>query len=328
MKGAILYLYAAAWMTFGTLVAGAGVLRPELGAYLEGVGTLNPSTEELYATVILPIPSLPSSVYEVNELPCRDMLPDKQMVLRVSKPPWYYRAEYNSDARTDRSDVKARNLDLILRQTSGISICQDYNLSIKGLASMMTAYREELMGEMRELMTVLQEGDVENTLRIGGREKRGLFGIPVIAAARTLGMLAIKAVKYKRMADLRATVARLSQAQGDMKWFVMEQAEKATTFQRMAGDELDKLKIQVMTGREEIELLWGNLTTEMTLLQERMGYINATIIHLTNTVSKLSSHVMTVLRNNIITVVNYKLALKEWTGGATNLAAGKLSHTI
>ena len=58
-----MYMNLAAWGACWTTQALAGVLRPELGVYLEDVGVLNPSTEELYATIILPIPQLPDSVY-------------------------------------------------------------------------------------------------------------------------------------------------------------------------------------------------------------------------------------------------------------------------
>ena len=50
-------------LLFITDPAVAGVLRPEIGAYLETIGYFNPTTEEIYATVVVPIPKLPTGIY-------------------------------------------------------------------------------------------------------------------------------------------------------------------------------------------------------------------------------------------------------------------------
>ena len=108
----------AAFLLLASITGGeAGILRPELGVYLESIGTLNPSTEELYATLVLPIPQLPEEAYEIRELPCNAMIPDKQMSLNYDKPPWYYRAEFKSDITADRSEVKVGNENLKIRRT-------------------------------------------------------------------------------------------------------------------------------------------------------------------------------------------------------------------
>jgi hypothetical protein len=55
--------------------AAAGVLRPEIGAYLETIGNFNPTTEEIYATIVVPLPQLPEGVYQLGELNCSDIMP-------------------------------------------------------------------------------------------------------------------------------------------------------------------------------------------------------------------------------------------------------------
>ena len=179
---------------------------------------------------------------------------------------------------------------------------------------MTDAYQSELTREMEELKMVLREGDVQEILSMDKRQKRGLFAIPVMAAAKTLGILALKAIKYKRMAHLRATVKRLGESQEEMCWLVMEQTNRAMEFRKVVNDQLGEIKAKMKVEREEMVMLRNNLTIELSTLQEKVSSVNATMIHLTSVISKLSTHVMAILRDNVMTNRSEKM---DWGSDRT-----------
>jgi hypothetical protein len=307
----------------------AGILRPELGVYLEDLGDFNPSTEEMYATVVIPIPRLPMEVYNITELNCKEMLPDKQMQYTYRMPPWVNRAR----TVKERKALKNHNTDMLLRQTAGISICDDYNRSIRGLSRILRRHYDKVNQQQDNLLKILQAGDamVRNEPKKPTKQKRALpliFGVPILSAAKAIGSIVMKAIEYRRISNLKKVISKIGNEQQEMKWFMRDEANKAATFQKNMKDQLTTIKEDIKYEKIETDKMIMNLTTELYLLQERMSSVNSTIVHLTNAASKLSSHVTTLIRNNLFALSSYDQALSDWTSGAMQLSRGRLSEAI
>jgi hypothetical protein len=127
----------------------AGILRPELGAYLKDIGTFNPSTEEIYATFVVPIPRLPAAIYDLHTLDCNNLIKtmdrqnliksiDKRSVSPHDSPVKGILSQTASDKITQALALYS------LRNSEGISICEDYNLSIKGMRGVLKNYEENI----------------------------------------------------------------------------------------------------------------------------------------------------------------------------------------
>jgi hypothetical protein len=304
----------------------AGILRPELGVFLEDMGPFNPSTEEMYATIVIPIPRLPTDIYNITILNCTDLIPSKNMEYTFIKPPWVFRAR----TANEKSSMKKYNVDLLLRQTAGLSICDDYNRSVKGLTRIFKLYHTQVDTQQDNLISILRSGDAMNTQENPrSKQKRALpLIMPILTAAKTIGSLIFKAIQFKRISNLKRVIKKLDQEQTKMKWFMTDEANKAITFQKSINDSLDTIKADVKSGKAETDMMIRNLSTELMLLQERTNAAENSMIHLTNAVSKLNMHTTTLLRNNLFSVASYKLALSDWTTGAMSLTQGRLSASI
>jgi hypothetical protein len=316
---------ATLWLTITAIVKG-GVLRPELGAYLKDLGSFNPSTEEMYATIVIPIPRLPDEIYNITALSCNELIPAKNMEYTFRKPPWVHRARTTSENK----QMEKYNIDLLLRRTAGLSICEDYNRSIKGLTRMFRIHHKQVDTQQDNLMKILQSGDaMRNYTNEGSRGKHALpIIMPILAAAKTIGSLIIKAIQYKRTSNLKKVIDKLGKDQSTMKWFMIDEANKATTFQRSINDTLGSMKADIKAGKLETDMMIKNLTTELMLLQERTNAAENSMVHITNALSKLNTHTTTLLRNNLFALSSYNLALSEWTSGAMGLTQGRLRESI
>ena len=91
---------------------------------------------------------------------------------------------------------------------------------------------------------------------------------------------------------------------------------------------MSDIKNQIQVGINESKVLISELTYKLLSLQERTYYLNITIVHITNALSKLSTHITTVIRNNLFALSNYQTAVSDWVHGAMLLTKGELSEAM
>jgi hypothetical protein len=202
MAGFII-LWAAALLSTFYQTSGpvqAGVLRPELGTYLETVGKFNPTTEEIYATVVVPIPKLPPGTYEIETLNCSDIMPIRDH---------WYGVQYSAQP----NKLYQRNVIM-----TSISLCRDYNTAIMGLSEVILRYQNNINIKMDNLNDILAAGDTiqDQEKELSKRPKRFLFALPflpLLFAARTVGTMTLAAVQYKRFQNLKNTVNQIKSKQ-------------------------------------------------------------------------------------------------------------------
>jgi hypothetical protein len=323
--------------TLPGLISATSVLRPELGVYLEHIGTFNPTTEEIFATVIIPFPELPAYVYQVDTLDCAAMMPQDEITYYYNKWPNSFVISPRKDMSPHKRWVSTNLNNMFMKYAQGVSVCADYDMAINDISMTLLKYRTNLENSQADLRSILQEGDsLRHIIEIAdpSRKKRALpllFGLPILAAVKAIGLFGFEVHKYRRMNQLRKSVKEMDKRQERMQWFMMDQSRKQTLFQETTSDEIAEIQDSLNASHHEILSIRSDVSkilVDVKKLQDQMDSISLYIFHVISTASKMTSHVQAVFRNNVLTLERYGHILAHWKQAAVSLTKGQLSENI